>query len=163
MDKNQYIIDTSSLIDLARKNPFDVYPSVWANMEILIENKRLFSPKEVLYELGKQKDDLSEWAKKQKMLFVNPTPDQIKIVKNILRRFPQFVKKNGEYDADPWLIALAREIENNSANLINKSITLIVSEEKIIGNKLKIPFVSNKFNIKAIDIIEMFRYEGWKF
>ena len=157
MDKNQYIIDTSSLIDLARKNPFDVYPSVWANMEILIENKRLFSPKEVLYELGKQKDDLSEWAKKQKMLFVNPTPNQIKIVKNILRRFPQFVKKNGEYDADPWLIALAREIENNSANLINKSITLIVSEEKLIGNKLKIPYVCNILKVRCGNLFDYLR------
>ena len=77
----KYIIDTSSLIDLARKNPFDIYPTVWINME----------------------------------------------------------------------------------NLIDNPIILIVTEEKLRGNRLKIPYVSEKFNLKAINIIEMFRKEGWTF
>ena len=132
-------------------------------MENLIDEKRLFAPKEVLYELEKQKDDLSAWAKKQKKLFINPTQTQIKIIKKILEKFPQLIKNNGEYDADPWIIALAREIENSSANLISKSIILIVTEEKIRGNRLKIPFVANSFNLKAIDILTMFRFEGWNF
>ncbi len=38
-----------------------------------------------------------------------------------------------------------------------------VTEEKIRGDKIKIPFVCKKFNIESIDVIDMFRAEGWKF
>jgi hypothetical protein len=40
---------------------------------------------------------------------------------------------------------------------------IVVTEEKIRGNKIKIPFVCNDFGIEAIDILDMFRVEGWKF
>ena len=36
MTKNYYIIDTSSLVELNKHNPMDVYQSVWKKMEQLI-------------------------------------------------------------------------------------------------------------------------------
>jgi len=39
----------------------------------------------------------------------------------------------------------------------------VVTEEKLRGNKENIPYVSNEMSIEAIDIITMFRTEGWKF
>lgn len=36
MTITKYIIDTSSLIELNRHNPMDVYPGVWKNIENLI-------------------------------------------------------------------------------------------------------------------------------
>jgi len=41
----RYIIDTSSLIELSRSNPFDVYPVVWKKIEDLITTKRLIAPR----------------------------------------------------------------------------------------------------------------------
>ena len=40
---------------------------------------------------------------------------------------------------------------------------IVVTEEKLRGEKIRIPYVCRKYNIDSIDIIEMFRIEGWKF
>jgi len=40
---------------------------------------------------------------------------------------------------------------------------IVVTEEKLRGNQIKIPFVCNQKSIEAIDVIELFRTEGWKF
>ena len=40
---------------------------------------------------------------------------------------------------------------------------LIVTEESLRGNKIKIPFVCQNFGIACINRVEMFRQESWKF
>ena len=41
--EEKYVIDTSSLIDLNRFNPIDLYPTPWERIEKLIDNGSLFS------------------------------------------------------------------------------------------------------------------------
>src|SRR2546427_13287405 len=107
MTTNHYIIDASSLIELHRHNPIDIFPSVWKNMESLIKKGFLISPKEVLYEIIEQDDQLAGWAKKQTNFFRDPTEKQVEILKDILRDHPSLVKEGRKYDADGWIIALA--------------------------------------------------------
>ena len=78
--KNYYVIDSCSLIELNRKYPIDIFPTVWKKVEILIDNGFLVSPKEVLKEIEKGDDNLKEWAKKQTKLFKNLSARQIQIV-----------------------------------------------------------------------------------
>ena len=66
---NYYIIDTSSLIELNRRYPIDVFPTLWKNVEGLIEKGFLFSHKEVLKEISLRDDALKKWAKKQKNIW----------------------------------------------------------------------------------------------
>ncbi|RLG15018.1 MAG: hypothetical protein DRN71_02335 [Candidatus Nanohalarchaeota archaeon] len=40
---------------------------------------------------------------------------------------------------------------------------IVVTEEKLRENKIRIPFVCIQYRIESIDIIDMFRAEGWKF
>jgi len=40
---------------------------------------------------------------------------------------------------------------------------IVVTEEKIRGNKVKIPFICDQYDVEAIAIIDMFRIEGWIF
>jgi len=40
---------------------------------------------------------------------------------------------------------------------------IVVTEEKIRGNKVRIPSVCQEYNVEAIDILDMFRKEGWTF
>jgi hypothetical protein len=79
-----YIIDTSSLIELNKHNPMDIYQTPWEKIEILIKNKRLIAPREVLNEINQYDDILAAWAKKHIDLFKEETMEQIKIVKEIL-------------------------------------------------------------------------------
>lgn len=162
MTSNHYIIDSSSLMELNRHNPLDVFPTVWNKIESLITRGLLSAPKEVLNEIKEGDDQLAEWAKKQNKLFKEITQKQIEIVKDILKEYPSLVKEKRKYDADPWVIALAIELSTSSQKTLAPVKRIVVTEEKLRGNKVKIPYVCQKFNIKSIDIIDMFRIEGWK-
>ena len=163
MTHNYYIIDTSSLIELNKHNPMDVYPGVWQKMEQLINNGRLLAPKEVFHEIGNIDDQLHSWTKDQNKLFVEPTPTQIKIVKDILEKFPALIDINRKYDSDPWVIALTVELINDPQMKLITIKHIVVTEEKLRGNRIRIPFVCQEYKIESLDIIGMFREEGWKF
>lgn len=51
MTSSHYIIDSSSLMELNRYNPIDVFPTVWDKLELLISRGLLSAPKEVLNEM----------------------------------------------------------------------------------------------------------------
>ena len=163
MTSNCYIIDTSSLVKLNKNNPLDVFPSIWKHLESLVDSDRLIAPKEVLNEINQNDDQLSGWAKKQKKMFKNPTSTQIKIVRDILRESPSLIDVDRKFDADPWVISLAIEMTNNSQKTLVIIKRIVVTEEKLRGNKVNIPFVCGKNSIESIDIIALFRIENWKF
>jgi len=163
MTSNHYIIDSSSLIELHRHNPIDVFPTVWKNIESLIKKGLLIAPKEVLYEIMDSDDQLANWAKNQNELFREPTGKQIEILKDILKDYPAIVKEDRKHDADVWVIALVVEMATNSQQTLVSVKRIVVTEEKIRGEKIKIPLVCQKYNIETIDVIDMFRIEGWKF
>ncbi|WMT43722.1 MAG: DUF4411 family protein [Cuniculiplasma divulgatum] len=156
-------MDSSSLIELNRHNPIDVFPSVWKNMESLISKGLLIAPTEVLYEITERDDQLAKWAKEQTSFFRTPTQKQIEILKGILKAYPSMVREDRKYDADPWVIALAIEMTTDSQQTLTPIKRIVVTEEKLRGEKIRIPYVCQKYNIDSIDIIEMFRIEGWKF
>ncbi|MEA1994201.1 MAG: DUF4411 family protein [Euryarchaeota archaeon] len=158
-----YIIDTSSLIELNKHNPMDIYPGVWKKMEGLVQSNLLFAPKEVLNEITQIDDPLSEWVKDHNQMFVEPTEIQIKIVKEILKKYPSLIELDRKYDADPWVIALAIEMNRSEQSTLVEIKRIVVTEEKIRGNKVKIPFVCKEFAVETIDILDMFRMEEWKF
>ncbi|MBU2589808.1 MAG: DUF4411 family protein [Nanoarchaeota archaeon] len=161
-----YIIDSCSLIELNRKYPMVVFPGIWKNMEKLINDGLLVSPKEVLSEIEKGDDEVKEWAKKQKKLFKELNENQINIVKDILKKYPSLAKSNSLTPvADPFVIALAVEMENDPQTTLIEIIKkrIIVTEESLSGNKIKIPFVSHKYGIECIFLVEMFKKERWKF
>ncbi len=159
MIKDIYIIDSSSLMELNKHNAMDVYISVWKNINELIKNDRLIAPKEVLNEIQGYDDNLAKWGKEQKKLFKNPTSEQIEIVKRILKEYPALINVDAKHSADPWVIALAI---TSQVTLI-KVKRIVVTEEKLRGSKVKIPYVCSKMDIESIDIVELFRAEDWKF
>jgi len=142
-----YCIDTSALIDLGRtRYTREVFPSLWKEIEELVSKGELVAPREVLKELERQNDELTRWAKKHRKMFVNLDPEQIKIVKEILRDFPGFVDEKKETeDADPFVIALAKA----------RGSTVITSEKPadLAANpraKPKIPNVCQHYQVKCV-------------
>jgi hypothetical protein len=166
MTINYYIVDSSSLIELNRRYPIDVFPTLWKNVELLIRKGLLISHKEVLKEISVMDDSLKKWAKKQKDLFKELDEKQIVIVKQILAKYPSLAKSDNETaSADPFIIALAVAMESDPQKTLFSSTKghIIVTEERLRGNKVKIPLVCKDYNIECINIIEMCRVEGWKF
>jgi len=161
--KNFYIIDSCSLVDLNKHNPIDIFPSLWKKIESLIDSEAMISHIEVFNEITMQDNALTDWLKKHKDMFRSISQKQAEIVKDILKKYPSFVKKDSLFDADPWLIALAKEIQDQPQKTLWSVKRLIVTEESLRGNKIKIPFVCKEFGISCINRVEMFREEGWKF
>ena len=164
--KNYYVIDSCSLIELNRKYPIDIFPSVWQKIESLIDSGFLVSPKEVLKEIEKGDDNLKEWAKKQTKLFKNLTARQIQIVQEILAKYPRWLNEDSMTPiADPFVITLAIEMEQDPQTTIIETIKkrIVVSEERMSGKKTKVPYVSHQYGIECIFLIDMFRNEGWVF
>ncbi|MBU4032420.1 MAG: DUF4411 family protein [Candidatus Thermoplasmatota archaeon] len=67
------------------------------------------------------------------------------------------------YAADPWVIALAIEMIRNPQSTLIEIKRIVVTEEKIRGRRVRIPYVCQEYTVDAIDILDMFRTEGWTF
>jgi hypothetical protein len=169
MTKEIFVIDTSSFIKIEPENyPPDIFNSMWENLEKLIKNNRIISHIRVLEELEEyegKKYEILKWTKNHKDVFESITPQQVNVAKEIVNtnNFNALMKSTKPTgDTDVFIIALAREkpIQMRLSTLNTKKI--VVSEEKLQGNKINIPFVCKHFNIECINIFEMFRREGWK-
>jgi hypothetical protein len=162
---NVYCIDTSSLIELKIKYPREVFPTLWEKMEELIQNGRIIAPIEVKKEIEKGDDELKKWVrgKKRNRMFIKPDENQVMKVKEILKDFPFLAKpdKPDEPNADPWLFAVVLvKIEEEKERLIQyNSIVTDESQRK----PRKIPAVCKEIGIVSINLIGLFKEEGWKF
>ncbi len=155
-----YIIDTSSLIEMKDKYPIDIFPTIWEKMEELYKNNRLIAPLEVKKEI--RDDELKNWIRNKKDMFISPDDIQLEKVKDILDKFPSLVKseKPQPEEADPWLIALAIR-KKEEAGIFSKDYIIVTEESRRKPKKL--PAVANHYGIECINLIELFRKEGWRF
>ena len=68
-----------------------------------------------------------------------------------------------KYEADPWIIALALEMMTDPQKKLFTIKRIVVTEEKLRRNKVRIPLICKNKTIESIEIISLFRIEGWKF
>jgi len=158
-----YCIDTSALINMKVLYPQDIFPSLWRNLESLINQGRLISPQEVLEELRKKDDELRKWGEAHKSMFKKLDANQLEKVRDILGRFPDLIDpQKTTPDADPFIIALAM-CEEQQRTLWEER-RIVVSEEKPAtpGGRPKIPDVCTYYGITHIPLTELFRKENWK-
>lgn len=156
LDFNQgntiYVIDTSGLIKLESTFKYDnpVFNAIWEEIEELIKQgcfKTIdFIEDEINSYEGKQ-DFLKNWVKKWKKHLVVPTDAAsinaaIPIINEEYKSgfFDAKKQAEGKEEADPYLIAYCK----------THKCVLITNESKIKPNK--IPRVSEKNNVKCIDI-----------
>jgi len=165
-----YCIDTSSLIEIYKNYPFDLFPSVWKKITSLIKESRLMSPVEVESEI--RDDELIRWLKPNRdRLFTKIDHNQAIVVSEILREFPNLVEaEKTTPEADPFVVALAlaktrEEQESMLTTLGEQNEYIVVCEEAPTGRgyKHKIPYVCSYYGLECIRMIDLFRRENWKF
>ena len=156
-----YVIDTCSLINLARKfSHTPTFDAVWQEIDDLMKINCFRTLHYVEIELnsyGRENDFLKEWVAKRKKHFVFQTSEEcyieaIPIINEEYNTgfFDAKKKAEGKEEADPYLIAYCKM--NN--------FTLISDENPLKPNK--IPQVSKKNGVKCIDIYDFFRERGLK-
>lgn len=151
----KYCFDTSAFIEPWRRlYPPDVFPAVWEKLDDLIGTGRLIATIEVYEDLKRKDDEILEWAKIRKDIFL-PIDDGIQeTLIEILGTYPRLVdSKRGRSGSDPWVVALARMEE-----------CAVVTYETPSGNldKPKIPDVCQDMRIDSMNLLDLFREEGWR-
>ncbi len=151
-----YCVDTSALIDLPRHYPQASFDAVWTSLELLIADKRLIAPREVLKELSKKDDAVHRWAKKNSSMFLDLDGPQQALLSQIMSDFQNWVDLAATSPvADPFVIALART---------GGSSRCVVSHENPGGpGAVKIPNVCQHYNVDHIRLVDVFVKEGWRF
>lgn len=149
-----YSLDASSLIEAYHNYPIDNFPSLWDELEQLIKSDRLKMP-EVAFDEVKDKE-LKKWCEeKQLKSYIRVTIDQIDQNK-VQALTPKLVNPNtGESGGDPWVIALAQDIQD----------CIVVTQEKFSRNedRPKIPNVCKDLGIECINLLELIKRENWIF
>lgn len=124
-------------------------------MAELVAEGCLTATEEVLVELGKKDDDVYDWAKARREMFIPiDQPTQVALAA-ILERFERLVNtQRNRSTADPWVIALA-QVEGCT----------VVTGESPSGSpsRPKIPDVCRALDIRCISLLQMIRENGWVF
>ncbi len=158
-----YVIDTSSLINLRRQYPEDIFPGVWKAMAKLVKDGRLMTCMEVKAEIERGSDeDLLKWLKQHRGIYRGLDADQVAAAQEVLRDRSGLVDVNKETaDADAFLVgmALASNRMHNHA-LLPQEFVVVTEEAK---KHKHIPDTCKHYGIRCMPLHDMFRAENWKF
>ena len=150
-----YIVDSSSLINLNRFDAeiIDVPEHVWKRLDELLEAGVITSSRYVYEEIvtdSKRPDKVSAWLKPKKSLFHKPTNQQVLYMAEAAREFKGLVSVDAEKEqADPWLVALARELSENDKE---HEYVMVTQEKK--DSPYKIPAACKKYGVRSINFKE---------
>ena len=152
----EYSIDASALIETwFRDFPPDLFPNVWIKIEKLIDDGVLVASEEVLYEIEKKHDELYEWCLKHMDMFIGIDEKTQEVVREILKNHKKLIDtRKNRSGADPFVIALA---------IINNLSVITLETESSKPDRPRIPDVCKAFNIRYLNLIDLFRMQGWKF
>ena len=76
----RYVFDSNIFINLERRQPIDIFPSLWGKIGELMEQGTIISSQEVYDELLIGSDDLGKWAENRKeSFFQSSVPVQQKV------------------------------------------------------------------------------------
>jgi len=162
-----YSIDTSVILDIwcpPEGNTFskERLPELWAHIEKLINQGKIIASKEVYDELELHaSDDLLEWLKKHKQMFMF-SKDQVEKAELLINDFYSLYKSGFKPEvgdaADPFVVATA---------MVHSAV--VFTQEKEQGthepsevNSPKIPTVCKHFGVECVDIEKFIEREGFR-
>lgn len=132
------------------------FPPVWEKIDELIEQENLVATEEVLFELEKKDDDVYEWACQRQDMFIPTDNEEIQqAVADILRDHGKLIdQRKTRTGADPFVIALAQ---------IQKCAVLSGERRTDSKKRPNIPDVCAALGIRCINMLQLFREQGWVF
>ncbi len=154
-NNNRYCLDSNVLIQAWRTYySQDLCPDYWKILNQLGRERILFIPQEVLDEINKTEDDLTEWLNSSEIPVANTTEDVTLCVREIFERDPSHkrlvdsIKQRSM--ADPWIIAHA----------MNAQATVVTQEQMNTSKRperIKIPNVCKNMGVHCIDDFQLVR------
>jgi hypothetical protein len=144
-----FCVDTSAWLDGWRRNyPPDVFKTLWASIEVLVDQGEIIASEEVYVEIAKKDDDLHDWIQARKSMLVAPEEAIQERVAELLGKYPRLVDTlKGRSQADPFVIATA----------IERGAVVVTGELMGTAEKPRIPFVCQAEGVRCITFLEMIR------
>jgi hypothetical protein len=149
-----YSLDSSGVLDLYRIYPPDVFPTIWTQMESAARDGIVFAIDEVYRELEKKDDAAFQWLKARRAMIVALDTEIQQRVAAILTAHPRLVDtRKNRSSGDPFVIGLAQA----------RGLKVVTGERASgVIAKPNIPDVCAALGIDCINVLSMFRNEGWK-
>jgi Domain of unknown function (DUF4411) len=149
-----YSIDSSGILDLFRIYPPDVFPTIWIQMESAAKDGIVLAIDEVYRELEKKDDGAFQWLKARRTMIVSLDTDVQQRVAAILAAHPRLVDtRKNRSSGDPFVIGLAQA----------RGLSVVTGERASgVIAKPNIPDVCGALKITCMNVLAMFRNEGWK-
>jgi hypothetical protein len=158
---NVYVVDTCSLLEL-KKFPSDVFPTLRANVDGIIDGGRLIAPREVFREVERGDDEIRTWSRARPSVFVDLDDPTGTCLEEVLGEFEALrdIVRLGPVFADPLIVALCLARSRTDG----ENAYFVVTEENKKGpGSLKIPNLCEPFGLPTIKVLDLFRREGYRF
>ena len=153
-----YVLDTSAILHAWRRDyPPDTFPTLWRQLDEMIESGLVVTPDEVLLELERGGDEIHAWAIGHENFVVEPDEQVQAIVRRIVDDWPAFLPEDSHDGvwADPYVIGLASVREA----------TVVTGEVLAPDNarRPKMPNICRELGIDWVTILGLLRNEGMSF
>ncbi|MFA5877382.1 MAG: DUF4411 family protein [Candidatus Paceibacterota bacterium] len=156
--KKKYCFDSSVLMMAWRLHyKPKSFSSLWDHLGDMMQAGLIVIPEEVRKEIGAGKDDLILWLKKYKSCIIPIDEPQLKIVAEIVNKYPLVsqYKKPRPNNADPFIVAVAK-LDGRT----------VVTYERSNGQNNphpRIPDLCKEHEVECCDLPAFFEKEGITF
>lgn len=170
-EEDFYIVDSSSIIDIFRHYDPSTFGGLWKDIDKLIKSGRFTSHMEVFGELSKGGTNPdAAWLKAHKELFAEHTVRQAEIIRDLQKQFKTrtnyrkvlVASEKADYHADPWLLALATELQEakrqKTIHGTKSKKYFIVTEDAGITE-----FATKELGMNCLKKNDLFKKEGWTY
>lgn len=155
-----YVFDSCAFITLFENYYHSRFPTLWNRFDILVEEKRILSVREVKNEILSYHGEniLTNWANNNTKLFEKPNEKEIVWVKTIFKNkhFQTLINKQkmlkGGFVADPFIVAKAK-VKNG----------IVITQEKYKENAAKVPNVCEYLEVQCMNLEGFMEKENWIF
>ena len=162
-----FCIDASTFITMDKYYPPNLLNDLWVEFDTLFDQGKIISHSIVFDEIttkSRYKDHLTKWILTKRNYFKGISKVQIQYVPQIIKKFPGLIDANREKDqADPWIIALAIEMDREQMELFQKKQIVFVVSEENKSSSIKIPAVAKHYGLRHLNLIELCQLLGWHF
>jgi len=167
LKKALFCIDASTFITMDKYYPPNLLNDLWVEFDTLFDQGKIISHSIVFDEIttkSRYKDHLTKWILTKRNYFKGISKVQIQYVPQIIKKFPGLIDANREKDqADPWIIALAIEMDREQMELFQKKQIVFVVSEENKSSSIKIPAVAKHYGLRHLNLIELCQLLGWHF
>jgi hypothetical protein len=158
-------VDSNILIDLPNVYPPEIFCTLWANIEGLVQSGRFLVPELVAEEYHRGTG--GPWLQERPQIIRPVDESCVRCLKVITTELTDFIDHSKTTtDADQFLVALAMsENQRLHAGSPTGSVAVLTGEnpKKQHQVRLRIPDACQHFGIECYKLLEFIKLEGWTF